>query len=403
MLTFTYTARDTAANKIVKSTVQAQSEREAAKLLTEQGIVPLEIHEESDKKGLFASFGNRISAKERVIFTRQLATLINAGLPLSQSLATVEEQTSSKPLKKVVGGIIASVEGGSSMANAFAQYPKVFNQVFIALVRAGETSGTLDKSLERLADQQEHDAEIMSKIKGAMAYPAIVLVVIIGVIAFMLLTVVPQVEKLYEDMGKELPFLTAVLVGTANFVINFWWLLLIILVGVIILLRRYIKTDSGRKAMDQLKLNVPLFGNLFRKLYMARFSRTAETLLATGVPMLEVLKICSDAVNNTIVSEEILRAADRVKGGKPLSVALTGEDYILPFVPQMVKIGEQSGGIDAMLEKTATFYENEVDAAIKTISTAIEPILMVALAGMAGIMVGAILMPIYGLANNATV
>jgi type IV pilus assembly protein PilC len=337
-----------------------------------------------------------------VIFTRQLATLINAGLPLSQSLATVEEQTTNKALKRVVGGIIADVEGGSSMANAFAKYPKVFNQVFVALVRAGETSGTLDKSLERLADQQEHDAEIMSKIKGAMAYPAIVLAVIVLVIGFMLMTVVPQVKQLYIDMKKELPFLTDMLVKTADFAIKYWWAVLLVMIGGIFLLRRYIQTDSGRRMMDQFKLNVPLFGNLFRKLYMARFARTAETLLATGVPLLETLKICSQAVNNVIVSEEILRAADRVKGGKPLSTALIGEDYILPFMPQMVKIGEQSGGIDAMLSKVATYYENEVDAAIKTISTAIEPILMVALAGMAGIMVGAILMPIYGLANNVS-
>jgi type IV pilus assembly protein PilC len=154
--------------------------------------------------------------------------------------------------------------------------------------------------------------------------------------------------------------------------------------------------------MDQFKLNVPLFSNLFRKLYMARFARTAETLLATGVPMLQTLRICSDAVNNTIVAEEIRRAADKVKGGKPLSSALTGEDYILPFVPQMVKIGEQSGGIDKMLEKVATFYENEVDEAIRTISTAIEPVLMVALAAVAGLMVGAILMPIYNLAGNVS-
>lgn len=402
MLTFNYTARDTAANKVVKSSVQAQSEKEAAKLLMAQGIVPLEIHEESQKKGAFASLSGRIGAKDRVIFTRQLATLINAGLPLSQSLVTVEEQTQNKKLKSIVRDIITSVEGGSSMADAFAQHPKVFNQVFIALVRAGETSGTLDKSLERLANQQEKDAEIMSKIKGALAYPVIVLVVIVGVIGFMLLTVIPQVKQLYEDMNKELPFLTQMLVSTADFMIKFWWLVLLILIGAGFLFGRYIKTDGGRRMMDNIKLNAPIFGPLFRKLYMARFTRTAETLLATGVPMLEVMKICAQAVNNVVISDEILRAADKVKGGKPLSQALKGEQYILPFVSQMVSIGEQSGGIDAMLAKTATFYENEIDDAIKTISTAIEPVLMVALAAVAGIMVGAILIPIYGLANGTS-
>lgn len=401
MLKFSYTARDTAANKIVKSTVQADSEAEAAKLLMAQHIVPLKITVDSDKKGIFAAISSHISAKERVIFTRQLATLINAGLPLVQSLNTVEEQTQNKALKAIVGQIIGDVNGGSSMAAAFAKYPKVFNQVFIALVHAGETSGTLDKSLERLADQQEHDADMMGKIKGAMAYPIIVLFVIVGVIVFMLLTVVPQVELLYEDMGRELPFLTLLMVVTANFIITFWWLVLMVLGLSVFLFIRWIKTEPGGRAMDSFKLNVPLFSGLFRKLYMSRFSRTAETLLQSGVPMLEALQICSDAVNNAIIKDEIMRSRTKVKNGKPLSQALTGEQYILPFVAQMIKIGEQSGGIDAMLGKTATFYEKEVDNAIKSISTAIEPILMVCLAGMAGMMIGAILMPIYGLANTA--
>lgn len=401
MLTFNYTARDTAANKVIKSTVQAQTETEAVKLLMAQHIVPLKIAVASDKKGFLGSIKSRIPAKERVIFTRQLATLINAGLPLVQSLGTVEEQTSNKPLKNIVGQIIGDVNGGSSMADAFAKYPKVFNQVFISLVRAGETSGTLDKSLERLADQQEHDADMMGKIKGAMVYPAIVLFVIIGVIVFMLITVVPQVEKLYHDMGKELPFLTMLMVSAANFVIHFWWIVLLVIGIIGFILARWVQTDSGRLTLDRVKLNMPIFSGLFRKMYMARFSRTSQTLMQSGVPMLEVLEICADAVNNKIIREEILRARDKVKNGKALSEGLSAEEYILPFVHQMVKIGEQSGGIDAMLGKVADFYEKEVDTAIKSISTAIEPILMVAMAGMAGLMVGAILMPIYGLANGA--
>ena len=234
-----------------------------------------------------------------------------------------------------------------------------------------------------------------------MVYPAIVLVVIIGVIVFMLLTVVPQVEHLYTDVKKELPFLTMVMVAAANFVLKFWWLVLLVLAFGIFLLIRWKNTEGGRHAFDALKLNVPLFSGLFRKMYMARFSRTAETLLKSGVPMLEVLNICGDAVNNSIVRLEILRGREKVKNGKPLSEGLTGEQYILPFVPQMIKIGEQSGGIDGMLGKVADFYEKEVDTAIKSISTAIEPILMVCMAGMAGMMVGGILMPIYGLANSS--
>lgn len=401
MLTFSYTARDAAANKIVKSTVKADSEAEATKLLMAQNIVPLKLEIESEKKGILASINSRISTKEKVIFTRQMATLINAGLPLVQSLNTIEEQTSNKALKGIIGQIVGDVNGGSSLAKAFSKYPKVFNQVFIALVQAGEASGTLDKSLERLADQQEHDADMLGKIKGAMTYPLIVLVVIIGVIIFMLITVIPQVEKLYTDMKQELPFLTMVMVQSANFIIRFWWLIMLVMILGIFLFVRWIKTDPGRKAIDTFKLNVPLFSNMFRKVYMARFSRTGQTLLQSGVPMLEMLTISSDAVNNVVVQAEIERARGKVKNGKSLSGSLTGEQYILDFVPQMIKIGEQSGNIDTMVGKVADFYEKEVDNAIKNISTAIEPILMVCLAGMAGLMIGAILIPIYGLANTA--
>lgn len=401
MLTFKYTARDTAANKVIKSTVQADTEAQAAKMLMAQNIVPLSMELETEKKGLLASINARVPTKEKVIFSRQLSTLINAGLPLVQSLNTIEEQTSNKMLKGVISQVVSDVNGGAALADSFAKFPKVFDQIFIALVRAGEASGTLDKSLERLADQQEHDADMMSKVKGAMVYPAIVMVAIVGVIVFMLMTVVPQVEKLYNDMGKELPFITHILVNVADFVKNFWWAVIGATGILIFLLIRWIQTEPGRKAMDTFKLNVPIFSNLFRKLYMARFSRTLQTLLQSGVPMLEALKISADSVNNVIVKEEIMRGQSKVKNGKALSVSLTGEQYILDFVPQMIRIGEQSGNIDTMVGKVADFYEKEVDTAIKGISTAIEPILMVCMAGMAGLLVGAILMPIYGLAGSA--
>jgi type II secretory pathway component PulF len=401
MIVFNYTARDTASNKIVKSTIKADSEGAAAKLLMAQNIVPIKLTPAGEKTGALASFNSRVGTKDRVIFTRQFATLLNAGLPLSQSLTTVQEQTNSKALKTTVGQIQGDVNGGANLADSFAKYPKVFNHVYIALVRAGEASGTLDKSLERLANQQEHDADMISKIRGAMVYPAIVLAVIIGVIVFMLIMLVPQVESLYDQMGQTLPLQTQILTAVANFIINFWWLVIIVFIGAIFLLRQWLKTDSGRKSWDTLKLNVPLFATLFRKMYMARFTRTSETLLASGVPMLETLKISADAVNNVVVKEEILRGASKVKNGKALSDSLTGEDYILPFVPQMIKIGEQSGGIDAMMSKVADYYEKEVDNSIASISTLIEPILMVVMAFMIGFIVLAVLLPIYGLANSA--
>lgn len=399
MRKFNYQARDGATNKIVKAVVQAESENAAAKLLIAQGFTPLSITEISED-GALGFLRNRISTKDRIVFTRQLATLIGAGLPLSQSLHTALEQTENKRLQGVIEDVTASIEGGKSLHESFSKHPDVFDKVFLALIAAGEASGTLDDALRRIADQQEKDAATMSKIKGAMTYPVIVLVVIFGVMGFMLFTVVPQVEKLYTDLGETLPFLTQAMVTAANFMTGFWWLILMALVAVVYFARQYFRTESGIKFVDTLKLNAPIFGPMFRKLYMARLTRTGQTLLTTGVPMLDMLRITSEAVNNTIIAKSVERAADKVKGGKSLSASLQPEEYILPLVPQMIKIGEQSGKIDDMMGKTAQVYEDELDEQIKTISTSIEPILMVVLAVVAGSMVAAILLPIYSLVND---
>ena len=403
MKKFTYEARDQATNKLTKATLQAESENSAAQLLIKQGFVPLSIKETVNDGGFLSRLTGRISTKDKVVFTRQLATLIGAGLPLSQSLHTVLEQTQNKQLQSIVQDITADVEGGKSLSIAFGKHPHVFDGVFLSLVSAGEMSGTLDDSLQRVADQQEKDAATMSKIKGALTYPLIVLFVIFGVLAFMLFTVVPQVEKLYEDLGKDLPFLTQIMVTTADVLLRFWWLAIIVVGLAVYFLLQFLKTDSGIQLKDTFKIKVPIFGKMLQKLYMARFTRTGQTLLSTGVSMLDMLKVTSTAVNNTIIEKSINRAAEKVKGGKALSVALEPEPVIMSLVPQMIKIGEQSGRIDEMMGKVAQVYEEELDEQIKTISTAIEPILMVVLAVVAGGMVGAILLPIYGLVNGINI
>lgn len=400
MKKFNYEARDKASNETVKSMVQADSEASAAKVLIEQGLMPLDIKEINDDGSFFGRLTNRITTKDKVVFLRQMSTLIGAGLPLSQSLHTVLEQTANKKMQEVVEEVIAEVEGGHTLSDAFGKHPEVFDKIVLALVAAGEASGTLDEALKRVAAQKEKDAAMMGKIRGAMIYPLIVLFVILGVMIFMLIAVVPQVDKLYKDMHKTLPTLTQVMISTANFLIGYWWAVIIGLVIGGYFLRQYLKTDNGIKVKDTFKLNVPMFSGMFRKLYMARFTRTGQTLLSTGVAMLDMMRISSESVNNTVISQSIDRAAEKVKGGKALSVALKPEDYILPMVPQMIKIGEQSGKIDEMMGKTAQVYEDELDEEIKAISTAIEPILMVFLAVFAGGMVGAILFPIYSLVGG---
>lgn len=403
MRRFLYEAKDQATNKVVKASIQAESESSAAKLLLDQGFTPLNIKEDLGENNLLEKITGRITAKDKVVFTRQLATLIGAGLPLAQSLHMVIDQTENKHLKSIVEDISATIEGGKSLSYAMGKHKEVFDPVFIALVSAGEVSGTLDEALVRIADQKEKDAAIASKIRGAMTYPVIVLVVIFLVMGFMLFTVVPQVEKLYEDLKQPLPWITDLLVSAANFAISFWWLVALVLGIGIYFAVQYFKTESGIKTKDTLKLNAPIIGGMFRKLYMARLTRTGQTLLSTGVSMLDMLRITGKSLNNTILEKSIVRVADKVKGGKSLSSALEVEDYITPLVPQMIKIGEQSGKIDEMLGKTAKVYEDELDEQIRTLSTAIEPVLMVFLAIFAGGMVGAILLPIYSLVNNVNI
>ena len=398
MKRFRYKAKEKSTGKPVKGVIQAESERSAGQILVEQGYIPESVKE--DGVGLFGVRG-RVATKSRIMFTRQLSILIGAGLPLVTSLRTVVDQTEDKAMRSVGEDIIASVESGNPLYESFAAHPDVFDNVYVSLIQAGEASGTLDNALKRLADQEEKDAAMLSKIKGALVYPAIILVVIIAVLAFMMIMVVPEVQKLYADMGEELPGLTQALVNLTDFFADFWWLVAIVLGATIGGLYYFIKkTPGGRKVMDSIKIHAPLFGGLFRKLYVSRFARTSEMLLATGVPMLESVKIAIASTSNTIIEGEYTKCLDVIKSGKPLSEALTDVNYMLPLVPQMASIGEQSGKIDEMLGRAAGVYEEELDNQINNISTMIEPILMVAMAGVIGIVVGGTLLPIYSLVNK---
>ena len=396
-----YKAREKETGKLVKGNIQAETEQIAGRLLIEQGYIPQSVVEEGagplNKKG-------HVTTKDRIMFTRQLATLIGAGLPLAASLRTVAGQTESKAMKAVIEEILASVESGKSLYEAFSAHADIFNGVYLALIQAGEKSGTLDLALKRLADQEEKDAALMSKIKGALVYPAIILVVIIAVLAFMMIMVVPQVRNLYDDMGKELPGLTQFLVNVTDFFGDFWWLILLVVVGIGGGIFYFVKkTPAGRKVADSFKIHAPIFGGLFRKLYVSRFARTAEMMLATGVPMLDSVRIAIESVSNTVVEEEYNKSLEVIKSGKPLSASLEGLDYMLPLVPQMSGIGEESGKIDEMLGKAAQVYENELEEQVNNISTMIEPILMVIMAGLIGVVVGGTLLPIYSLVNSVTV
>lgn len=404
MLTFHYTARDPATGQYVKAEVQAENEQSASQLIRKEGLVPIDIALSEHTVVGFGKFFNKIKIKEKVLFSRQLATLINAGLPLVQSLRTVNQQTTSKPLKVVINQVISDVEAGTALSAAMAKHPEAFNRVYISLVAAGEASGTLDKALERLAIQQEKDADLISKVRGAMVYPLVVVAVMLGVVGFMIVKVLPQVQILYDGIpGAQLPLLTRVMLGISHFIIHFWWIVIAAAGLAAFFTTRWARTGPGKEVVDKAKMKMQPIGALFMKMYMARFSRTGSTLVASGVPLIQVLEITGEAVDNVHVQRSIKKAAEKVKAGKALSDSLQNDPNFLDLVPNMLRIGEQSGSLESMMAKSADYYEKEVDDQIKTISTIIEPVLMVMLGIVAFIIVAAVLLPIYGLANSSFV
>lgn len=399
MLTFTYEARNAATGQKIKAQVQADTQQAAVKLIREQGLTPLTV--ELEKSNTSRRL-HRIKSKDRVLFSRQLSTLINAGLPLVQSLRNVGEQTTNKSLKIVISQIITDVEAGTPFNISLGKFPEVFNRVYVSLVAAGEASGTLDLALERLADQQEKDADIISKVRGAMVYPLIVLLVMIAVMGFMIIKVLPQVQSIYAGLpGVSLPLVTRILLAVSHFITHFWWIVIIIIALCVFFGTRWARTLGGRSVIDEFKMKAWPVGPLFMKMYMARFARTGTTLVSSGVPLIQMLEITSEAVDNVHISKSIRNAIEKVKGGKALSDSIAKDPNFLELVPNMLHIGEQSGALETMLAKVADYYEKEVDNEIKTISTVIEPVMMVIMGIMALTIVAAILLPIYGLVNQA--
>ena len=403
MPTYKYSARDIKSTQPVSGELDAENEAAVAKMLQERGLAPLDITSKEESGAFLSGLRNRIPGKQKVIFSRQLATLVGAGLPLIQSLNSVRDQSASKPLKEVLGKIINDVESGTALSEAMGRHPRVFDNVYVNMVAAGEASGTLDKSLERLATQQEKDAEILSKVRGALIYPLIVLTVLFGVVIFMVTTVLPSVQGLYQDLpGAELPAITKLLLSLSNALTGFWWVFLLVFGFGAFAFSRYARSTPGRYTLDRLRLRIPVVGLLYLKLYMARFSRIGSTLVASGMPIIQMLNTTAGAVGNIHVTNSINKATELVKTGKPLSDSLEGDPNFTTLVPSMIRIGEQSGSLEKMLERLADYYEKEVDNQIKSVSTIIEPVLMIAVGIIAMIVVAAVLLPIYSLAGKTT-
>ncbi len=399
---FSYTALKD--GKTIQGSAEAASRETVVALLAKENAKPLAINEESAKKDFgFGNFGKKVKLKDMVIFTRQLSTMIGAGVPLTRCLSTLESQTTNKYFKTVIVGITKDVEGGQTLADSFAKYPHVFSEVYINMVRAGEAGGILDEILKRLASQVEQDASMRKKIKSASTYPVVILSITIIAFFGIMLGVMPKIGKILKDLGgenAELPVYTQVMLSLSDFMKNNFILMFIVIFVVAFLIRRYIRTPGGKYKFHALLLRLPIFKDIVRKIAIARFSRTFASLMSAGVTVLEALEVTGGAIGNKVIEAELKEAAQQVKNGKQLSEPLSTSKNFPPIVSQMIAIGEETGQIDTILIKVADFYEEEVEAVIDGLSSLIEPLMIIVLGGMVGVIAASVMGPIASLSKN---
>lgn len=398
--TFTYRAKDRRGN-VRNGKTEGASADLVAKSLRDKGLVPLEVQEKQGgllQAEISMPWGrNRVRQRDVVIFTRQFATMVNSGLSLIKALSVLVEQTDSKALAAVLAEVKVDVEQGTSLSGALERHPKVFSPIYVSMVRAGEVGGVLDETLNRLADMQEANLNLRSKVKSAMAYPAVVGFLIVSVTLGMIMFVVPIFERMYEDMAPDpenpvpLPVPTRLLVAFSDALTSWWFVIVAMIVAGVIGFRRWKKTEAGRYAWDAIKLRIPIFGKLFHKTSLSRFSRTFAVLSRTGVPVLQTLDITADTANNAKIERAIADVKASVREGESLAHPLARHDVFPPMVVQMMAVGEETGALDSMLSKVADFYEREVDDMVNSMTSLIEPLLIVFM----GVSVGAILISLY--------
>ena len=394
---YAYKVRDRSGN-LVTGTLVADNERLVLERLREMGYTPLEVGKE--KKGLNLEINIRpqkIKLKEVAIFSRQFATMVNSGLPILRALSILSDQVTNKELAKTLGQIRNDVEQGSSLSVAMAKFPKAFNDLYIAMVKSGETGGMLDDVLLRLADVLEREVHLRQKIKSAMTYPVAVVALVVLIMSAMLLFVVPQFKSIYGQLGGTLPLPTRLLLVASDTVKKYWYVVIIAVVVFRFAFKRYKKTDAGRATLDALKLKIPIFGTLFHKTALSRFSSTAGMLMKSGVPILQALDIVADTVNNKVMSKAVVDVQSSVREGESIAKPLGRHPVFPPMVVQMLAVGEETGQVDTMLDKVATFYEQEVEASVDALTSLIEPLLIAIIGGAVGAAVIALYMPMFNI------
>jgi type IV pilus assembly protein PilC len=406
MAVFAYKAKSTQTGRVEAGTVEAENQQIAIRTLREQGFWVTDIKQQKGAKaarkpgGGFRLF-KRVGLRHLAIFCRQFSTMINAGVSLVRCLDVLEQQTSSAALREIIQDITTEIEGGATLSRAMSKYPRVFSNLAIGLVRAGEVGGVLDESLDRLASFLESDMNLRRKVKSAMTYPIIVVFVALGIVTFLVTFILPKFMKLFEDLGvKEFPVMTTMLMNASHFITQKWWLCIIIAVAFTAVFRRLIRTRLGKRYWDIVKLKVPVFGGLNRRIALARFSRTLSTLLSSGVPILQAMETVAGAVDNEIISDAILASRASIREGDTIAAPLAESHQFPPMVVQMIAIGEETGSLDSMLAKVADFYEAEVEAQLESLTAALEPVMIVMLGFMVGFIVISMFMPLLSVITN---
>lgn len=401
---FTYKATNQQ-GKVVSGTIESTNKNSAAASLSKQGLKPITLQLDSGtKKGRgFHPFKQKVKPKDLVIFTRQLSTMVSAGVPLLRALTTLQTQAENKTMREVLAGVVKEVEAGVSLGDAFARYPQVFSDIYINMVRAGETAGILDDILKRLASQVEKNASIRKRVKSAMTYPIVLLVITVVAFFGLMLFVIPRIGAIIKDLSDnkaELPLVTQVMLSMSDFMVTYWYIILGAIALTVFGVRRYLKTPTGKLVFHQLVLKTPVLKTLITKIAVARFARTFASLIGAGVSVLEALKVTGRAIGNKVFEQELTKAAEAVENGKELSKAIEGSSLFPPIVSQMLAVGEETGQTDTVLVKVADFYEEEVDALIEGLSSIIEPVMIVIMGGMVGLIAASVMGPISSLTKN---
>jgi type IV pilus assembly protein PilC len=388
-------------DEVKKGELEAVDELTVRGLLRRQGFKSIEV--KLKPKDLFeylpSFMKGKIKEKSVVVFCRIFSTMINAGLPLIQCLDLLAQQEQNKAFSKIIRTVKEDIEGGTSLTNALKKYPNIFDELFVNLIAAGEAGGILDVILERLSNYMEKAMKLKARVKGAMTYPAAVLVISVAVVALLLIKVIPVFQKMFEGMGGELPALTQALITASEFAQSYWYFMAGVLVAIYIAFNRFYKTEKGRWTIDSLVLKTPIFGELLKKVAVAKFARTLSTMMSSGVPILEGLAIVSKTSGNVVIEDALMKTRQSISEGQSIAEPLTKTGIFPAMVVQMIAVGEATGALDSMLAKIANFYDDEVDVAVDAMTALLEPVMMVFLGGVVGGMIVAMYLPIFKLAS----